>query len=85
MKKFFLVFTLAFIFQSYVKAETWSCSYKWKGEIRTTIEKRTGNTFSTVYEDGKEFKSQKMIELRDRIILIDSLETVFMKILWKDT
>ena len=26
-----------------------------------------------------------MIELRDRIILIDSLETVFMKILWKDT
>ena len=85
MKKFFLILIITFSFQGLVKAETWSCSYKWKDEIRTTVEERKGNNFFTVIEDGKKYKHDKMIELKDRIILIDSIETAFMKVLWKET
>ena len=83
MIRLLLILILTFSFQSWTKAETYSCNYKWNGEIRTSVEKRTGSTFTSIYEDGSEAKYQEMIETKDRIILIDNLETVFMKVFWK--
>ena len=83
MRVFIAVLVLIFSFQSLTKAETYSCTYKWNDEIRTSVEKRTGSTFTSIYEDGHKAKYQEMIETKDRIILIDNLETVFMKVIWK--
>ena len=84
MRVFIIVLVLIFNLQSWTKAETYSCSYKWEDEIRTSVEQRTGNTFSTIYEDGRKSAYQEMIETKDRIILIDNLITVLMKVIWKD-
>ena len=80
---FIAVLVLIFSLQSWTKAETYSCNYKWNDEIRTSVDKRTGSTFTTIYENGSEAKYLEMIETKDRIILIDNLETVFMKVIWK--
>ena len=83
MRIFLSVLILIFSLQSLTKAETYSCTYKWNDEIRTSVDKRTGSTFTSIYEDGFEAKYQEKIETKDKIILIDNLETVFMKVIWK--
>jgi len=84
MRVFLAVLVLILNLQSWSKAETYSCSYKWNDEIRTTVEKRTGSTFTSIYKDGYKAKYQEVIESKDKIILIDNLESVFMKVIWKD-
>ena len=84
MRIFIAVLVLIFSLQSWSKAETYSCSYKWNDEIRTSVEKRTGSTFTSIYKDGRKAKYQELIESKDKIILIDNLESVFMKVIWKD-
>ena len=84
MRIILAVLILMFSFQSWANAETYSCNYQWNDEIRTSVEKRSGSTFVTIYEDGDTSKWQEIIEKEDRIILIDSLSTVFMKVIWKD-
>jgi len=84
MKKLLIMMILIFSFQSWSKAETYSCSYKWGDEIRTSVDERTGSTFTSIYKDGFEAPYQEMIESDDRIILIDNLKTVFLKVIWKD-
>ena len=84
VKRLLFIIILTFNFQSWAKAEIYSCNYKWNDEIRTTVAKRTGSSFTTIYESGEEFKYHEMIEKKDRIILIDSLDSVFMTVIWKD-
>ena len=84
IKKLILIFVLMVCIQTLTKAETYSCSYKWNDEIRTTVDKRTGNTFTTIRESGLNNEWDDVIELNDRIILIDSIDSVFMKVFWKE-
>ena len=84
MRIFIAVLVLIFSFQSWIKAETYSCNYQWNDEIRSSVERRSGSTFTSIYEDGNKSTWQEVIEKKDRIILIDSLNSVFMKVIWKD-
>ena len=47
-------------------------------------EKRTGSTFTSIYEDGSVYKYKNVIEYEDRIILVDSISSVFFKVIWKN-
>ncbi len=80
------VISAYFLLISFVFSETYICSYKWGDEIRMSPkEKRTGSTFTAIYEDGSKYKWKDVVETNDRIILIDPLpNTVYMKVIWKD-
>ena len=74
-----------FVLINYGFSETYVCSYKWGDEIRMNPqEKRTGSTFTSIYEDGSEYEYKNLIEYEDRIILVDSINTVFFKVIWKN-
>ena len=79
------VISAYFLLISFVFSETYICNYKWGDEIRMSPkEKRTGSTFTSIYEDGSKYKWEDVIETNDRIILINSLDKVYMKVIWKD-
>ena len=48
MKRLLFILILTFSFQSWTNAETYSCSYKWNDEIRTTVAKRNNNKVKKV-------------------------------------
>mgnify|MGYP001249365610 CR=1 FL=1 len=74
-----------FVLINYGFSETYVCSYKWGDEIRMNPqEKRTGSTFTSVYEDGSAYEYKNVIEYEDRIILVDSINSVFFKVIWKN-
>ena len=85
LKLFISIISIYFLFVNFGFSETYSCSYKWEDEIRTSIIKRTGtSSFKSVYDDGFEAEYPEVIETKDTIILIDNLGTVFMEVIWKD-
>tara|TARA_X000000368_G_scaffold399700_1_gene370922 strand:+ start:442 stop:792 length:351 start_codon:yes stop_codon:yes gene_type:complete len=89
MKLRLLIYVIStyFLFINFVFSEVYICSYKWGDEIRMSPkEKRTGSTFTAIYEDGSRYKWKDVVETKDRIILIDPLpETVYMKVIWKES